>query len=297
MKRKKAAIIAFGNIGKAVYNALKLSEDFYISTIFVRNNISDNYDMSGIKVVNDLDKVDADVAIITAPSRTVKDIAVQLLQRGINCVDCFDIHSDIVETKKQLDIIAKQNNAVSVCAAGWDPGTDSVIRTLLLAMAPRGITYTNFGPGVSMGHTVCVKSKNGVKDALSLTFPQGEGLHRRIVYVVLNDGYNLKKVSEDIKADPYFANDETHVFAVDDTDALKDLGHGVTIVRKGSSGNAQNQLFNFDMRIDNPALTAQVLVACARAATRQLPGCYTMPEIPPLDYLYGDRDELIQKLV
>ena len=69
-------------------------------------------------------------------------------------------------------------------AAGWDPGTDSVVRTLLEAMAPKGHTYTNFGPGMSMGHTVAVKAIPGVKDALSMTIPLGTGIHRRMVYVL-----------------------------------------------------------------------------------------------------------------
>ena len=44
------------------------------------------------------------------------------------------------------------------------------------------------------------------------------------------------------------------------------------------------------MRINNPALTAQVLVCVARAAMRQQPGCYTMVEIPVIDLLPGDRE-------
>lgn len=47
------------------------------------------------------------------------------------------------------------------------------------------------------------------------------------------------------------------------------------------------------MSINNPALTAQVLVCTARAAMLQRPGCYTLIEIPVIDLLYGDRDELV----
>ena len=32
------------------------------------------------------------------------------------------------------------------------------VRTMLEAIAPKGITYTNFGPGMSMGHTVAAVS-------------------------------------------------------------------------------------------------------------------------------------------
>ena len=80
-------------------------------------------------------------------------------------------------------------------------------------------------------------------------------------------------------------------------DDLNDVGHGVNLVRKGVSGKTHNQLFEFDMKINNPALTAQVLVCVARASMRQQPGCYTMIEIPVVDLLPGDRDEWIAHLV
>lgn len=80
-------------------------------------------------------------------------------------------------------------------------------------------------------------------------------------------------------------------------DNLKDMGHGVNLVRKGVSGKTQNQLFEFDMKINNPALTGQILVATARASMKQQPGCYTLIEIPVIDMLYGDREELIKHLV
>ena len=83
----------------------------------------------------------------------------------------------------------------------------------------------------------------------------------------------------------------------DDVDALIDMGHGVNLTRKGVSGKTQNQLFEFNMKINNPALTAQVMVCAARASFRQASGCYTLIEIPVIDLLPGDREELIRHLV
>ena len=142
-----------------------------------------------------------------------------------------------------------------------------------------------------------MRSKKGVKNALSVTSPLGEGIHRRMVYVELEEGATLEQVTKDIKADPYFASDETHVFAVDSVDAVRDMGHGVNLVRKGVSGKTQNQRMEFNMSINNPALTGQVLVNVARATMRLQPGCYTMVEIPVIDMLPGDREELIAHLV
>ena len=191
----------------------------------------------------------------------------------------------------------KQTGTVSVIAAGWDPGSDSIVRTLMQALAPKGLSYTNFGPGMSMGHSVCVRSKEGVRNALSMTIPKGEGIHRRMVYVELEPGADLDEVTRAIKADPYFSNDETHVFQVESVDDVRDMGHGVHLVRKGVSGKTQNQRFEFNMQINNPALTAQVLVGVARASLRQQPGCYTMIELPVVDLLPGDREQYIAHLV
>jgi diaminopimelate dehydrogenase len=118
-----------------------------------------------------------------------------------------------------------------------------------------------------------------------------------MVYIEVKDGYDFNKVAAVIKADDYFAHDETHVKQVDCVDNLIDVGHGVNLVRKGVSGKTHNQLLDFNMRINNPALTAQVLVAVARASFRQQPGAYTMIELPVIDMIYGDKEELIKKLV
>ena len=118
-----------------------------------------------------------------------------------------------------------------------------------------------------------------------------------MVYVEVEEGHNFADIEAAVKRDPYFAHDETHVQQVPSVDALKDMGHGVNLVRKGVSGSTQNQLFEFDMKINNPALTAQILVACARAVMKAQPGAYTLIEIPVIDLLCGDREQLVRRLV
>ena len=199
--------------------------------------------------------------------------------------------------RARLDVVAREAGAAALISTGWDPGSDSVVRALMEVCAPQGITYTNFGPGMSMGHTVAVKAIDGVKAALSMTIPVGTGIHRRMVYIELEEGYDFAKVAEAIKTDAYFVHDETHVMQVESVDALKDMGHGVNMVRKGVSGKTQNQRFEFNMSIDNPGLTSQILVAGARAVLRQKPGAYTMIEIPIIDFLAGEREQLIRRLV
>ena len=299
MKKIRAAVVGYGNIGKSVVEALQAAPDFEIAGI-VRRNGAENKpaELASYEVVKDItDLKDVDVAIVASPTRQVEEQAKKILALGINTVDSFDIHTQITSLRRSLGETAKANNSVAIISAGWDPGSDSVVRTLLEAIAPKGITYTNFGPGRSMGHSVAVRAIDGVKDALSMTIPTGTGIHRRMVYVELEEGVDFKTVEAAVKNDPYFVNDETHVKQVPCVDDLNDVGHGVNLVRKGVSGTTHNQLFEFNMRINNPALTAQVMVCCARATMRQQPGCYTMIEVPVIDLLHGDREGLIAHLV
>lgn len=299
MKKIRAAVVGYGNIGKYSIEALEAAPDFEIAGVVRRNGAQDKpVELAAYEVVSDIRELkDVDVAILATPTRSVEAFAKDILALGINTVDSYDIHTGIVDLRRSLGEAAKASGAVAIISAGWDPGSDSVVRTLLEALAPKGISFTNFGPGMSMGHTVAVKAIDGVKAALSMTIPTGEGIHRRMVYIEVKEGYDFDKVAAAIKADLYFVHDETHVTEVPSVDALLDMGHGVNLVRKGVSGVTQNQLFEFNMKINNPALTAQVLVAVARASMLQRPGCYTMPEIPVLDLLPGDREELIRHLV
>lgn len=298
-KKTRVAIVGYGNIGQYALQALQAAPDMEVAGIVRRKGAEDcPAELSAYKVVKSLQELEAvDVALLATPTRSVEQFALEALALGINTVDSFDIHSQIVALRNTLGEAAKKNGAVSVISAGWDPGSDSVVRTLMESLAPQGISYTNFGPGRSMGHSVAVRAIEGVRDALSMTIPVGTGIHRRMVYVELEEGTDFKTVEAAVKADPYFVNDETHVKQVSCVADLNDVGHGVNLVRKGVSGTTHNQLFEFNMRINNPALTAQVMVNAARASMKQQPGAYTMIEIPVIDYLPGDREEIIAHLV
>ena len=283
----KVAILGYGNIGRAAEQAVKAAPDMQLAGIYHHNDC--------------LDCIDADVVLLCTPTREVQKFATVLAARGICTVDSFDIHGQIWNLRTALDAVCQANKSVSIISAGWDPGTDSMVRALLMAMSPKGITYTNFGPGRSMGHSVAAKSIAGVKNALSMTIPLGTGVHRRMVYIELEDGADFKTVEAAILADDYFAHDETHVIPVPDVDALNNVAHGVHLERSGVSGETHNQRFEFNMTINNPALTGQVMVSCARAAVRMKErgevGAKTMIELRPIDMLAGEKESLIKALV
>ncbi len=299
MEKIRAAVVGYGNIGQYSVQALEAAPDFEIAGIVRRQGDKDKpAELAPYEVVDDITKLkDVDVAILATPTRSCPEYAERIVALGINTVDSFDIHTSILDYRTRQMANCKQAGRVSVISAGWDPGSDSIVRVLMESLAPQGLSYTNFGPGRSMGHSVVARSKKGVKDALSMTIPLGEGIHRRMVYVELEEGASLEEVTKEIKADDYFAHDELHVFAVPSVDALNDVGHGVHMTRKGVSGKTHNQHFEFNMSINNPALTAQVLVNVARASMRLQPGCYTMPEIPVIDMLPGTREQIVATLV
>lgn len=281
------AIIGYGHIGRAAEQAVRAAHDMELVGIYHHND--------------DLSTIAADAVLVCTPTREVQAYAEKFLQRGIVTVDSFDIHGFIPALRRDLGSVAQAHNTTAVISAGWDPGSDSVVRCLMQALAPQGMTYTDFGPGRSMGHTVAAKAIAGIKDALSMTIPLGTGIHRRMVYIELAEGADFEEVKQALLADDYFCHDETHVIAVDSVAAIDNVAHGVHISRLGVSGETHNQHISFDMSINNPALTGQVMVAAARAALRlkaeQRYGAYTMIEIPPVYLLEGSTEDNVKKLV
>lgn len=302
MNKIRVAIVGFGHVGRGVMDALIGSPDMELAGIVVlpHHLETTKEEVKNIPIVDngivELGKLD--VAILAINSRKVAEIAPIYLKQGINTIDAYDVHGEsFIKLHKEMDKTAKKYGVVSIISAGWDPGSDSMARAILEINAPKGITYVNFGPGMSMGHTVAVKAIEGIDNAISLTIPKGVGMHKRLVYVSLKKGYDLENVSCKIKEDPYFINDEVHVFEVNNIGDLIDMGHAVKIERKGVSGKSHNQRMEYTLSVDNPAVTGQVLVAAARASIKQKPGCYSVLEIPLIDFLYGEKKELLSRLI
>lgn len=304
-----AAVYGLGNIGVCAVEALEIMPDCRCVGVVRRKESLGRtpHLLRGVPEFASIEDLSAssrpDVVLVCSPSRQVPEKAAELLRAGFCTVDSFDIHDRIVEVAGTLEGAAQAGKAVAVTAAGWDPGSDSVLRALFEAMVPVGTTFTNFGRGRSMGHSVAVRAMDGVADATSITIPLGGGRHSRLVYVVLAPGATLEAVQATIKADPYFSSDPLEVRAVtaEQLPYVADASHGVLLERLGASGTTSNQQLSFDMRIDNPALTAQVMVSCARAAVRLRDikhfGAKTLIDLPPVMLLPGERMENVKRLV
>lgn len=154
MKKIRAAVVGYGNIGHYTIEALEASPDFEIAGVVRRQGSQDKPQaLANYEVVDDISKLkNVDVAILATPTRSCPEYAERITSLGINTVDSFDIHTSILDYRTQQMANNKKTNTVSVISAGWDPGSDSIVRVLMESLAPKGLTYTNFGPGMSMGH-------------------------------------------------------------------------------------------------------------------------------------------------
>ena len=167
MKKFRAAVVGYGNIGKFTVEALEAAPDFEIAGIVRRQGAKDKpAELANYEVVDDITKLkDVDVAILATPTRSCPEYAEKIVALGINTVDSFDIQTSILDYRTKQMENCKKAGKVSVISAGWDPGSDSIVRVLMESLAPKGLTYTNFGPGMrseehtselqSRGHLVC----------------------------------------------------------------------------------------------------------------------------------------------
>ena len=80
MKKIRAAVVGYGNIGKFTLEALEAAPDFEVAGI-VRRHGAENKpaELSGYEVVKDIKELkDVDVAILATPTRSVEQYARQL---------------------------------------------------------------------------------------------------------------------------------------------------------------------------------------------------------------------------
>ncbi|MDR0953313.1 MAG: diaminopimelate dehydrogenase [Elusimicrobiota bacterium] len=290
--KHKAIVVGLGNTGKYTVAALKESNDFECVGIIRRKASPEMFE--GVKQYESLSQlpVKPDIAILCLPSKQMPEAAKYYLEQGVNVVDSFDIHDKVAQTVQMLDAVAKENKKAAVISAGWDPGSDSMLRAVFQALAPKAKIYTSFGPGMSMGHSVVARSIKGVKDAISMTLHLGMGKHKRHVYVILDGTLPESEVYKLMKADNYFAHDELIVETVQDLAPYKTPSHGGLIEMEEGETKAK-----FQMTVNNPRATAYFMVSCARAALRMPAGAYTTIDLPLVNLLEGERIDNIKKYV
>ena len=116
MKKIRAAVVGYGNIGKFTIQALEAAPDFEIAGVVRRNGAVDKpLELTPYEVVKDIKELkDVDVAILATPTRSCEEYAKQIAPLGINTVDSFDIHTQIRGYRERQMELNKKTNTVSV---------------------------------------------------------------------------------------------------------------------------------------------------------------------------------------
>jgi len=218
-----------------------------------------------------------------------------------------------------MDSIVKEYGHVHVISAGWDPGIFSLMRVLGDAFLPQNKQYTFWGKGVSQGHSDAARKVVGVLDARAYTIPiehavqrvrTGETpeftkreMHKRLVYAVAEEGADIERIRMDIATMPHYYDEyNTEVLFISKEDMRENhskLPHGGFVLTSGVTGEGNKQILELLCLLEsNPEFTANVLVACARAAFRLCKegrkGAFTMLDIPP-GYLSPHSAETLRK--
>jgi len=314
----RVGIVGFGNLGQAAEGSLKQQPDMCLAGVFSRRQLSHpHYMPMGL-----LEEGQAEADILLLCGGSAKDLPEQTprFAQRYNVVDSFDTHAAMQPHFEATHAAALRGGKLAVFAAGWDPGLFSLMRCLFEAVLPQGTSATFWGPGISQGHSDALRRLPGVKDARQYTLPGEEALeaaragkpvaptqaHRRLCYVVPEEGVHLQQLEHSIQTLPhYFAGYETQVVFVSQEELQQQhsgMPHAGHVLRHGSTHNAQEHQLEFSLKLgNNPAFTASVLVACARAACRLhqqgATGAYSLLDIPVGLLSPSSAKELRQKVI
>ena len=107
MKKIRAAVVGYGNIGKFAIEALEAAEDFEIAGVVRRAGAENKpLELTPYEVVKDITELkDVDVAILATPTRSCQEYAEKILAMGINTVDSFDIPTSFRRTGQSSQLL------------------------------------------------------------------------------------------------------------------------------------------------------------------------------------------------
>ncbi|MCL2719242.1 MAG: diaminopimelate dehydrogenase [Lachnospiraceae bacterium] len=322
----KIAICGYGNLGRGIESEIAKNDDMELVAIFTRRKPVSTLEIkSDVPVVHmdDLEKWQGKIDVMILCGGSAKDLPVQSpeIARLFNIVDSFDTHAKIPEHKSKVDTAARAGGKTAVISVGWDPGLFSIFRLYSGAIVPAGATGSFWGYGVSQGHSDAIRQVEGVANAVQYSIPQEEAIekarqgkaedlstrekHKRLCYVVAEEGADLVRIENEIKEMPnYFADYDTDVIFATSEELKKNhsrLPHGGYVIHSGETGAGNKQKIELTLKLDsNPEFTASVMISCARAAARMnregMIGAKTVFDIPPV-YLSAIEDDEVVRLL
>lgn len=327
----KIAINGYGHVGRGVEAALQSFPDLELCGIFTRRPraVASQTDVP-VWDVGDTETVvkqTAGLEVIVMCGGSADDLPrdAPRFARLCNIVDSFDRHESLDSHLAALDAAARESGHVALTGAGWDPGLMSLARLYFAAVLPQGQTLTQWGPGISRGHTEFLRRLPGVEQAVQLTIPldaaavrkktpcghiDAQALHRRECYIVTSEDADRTALEHTLRTHEYFRGYLTNVNFVtrdeldsiiagldtpDDRIAPADKHSGL-VERVGGSG-CGGGVDRLTLRLElhsNALFTGSVLCAAARAAGRMSRtgrvGAYTLADVAPSLLAGGDVD-------
>lgn len=241
------------------------------------------------------------------------------LAGSFDLVDSYDRHALAAGHRCDTDRAARAGGHAAILSVGWDPGLLSLLRLYATAMMPYARVETFWGEGISQGHSEAVRRIPGVRDAVAVTLPDREALsaaraavtgmarewgdggragdtassrHRRLCYVVAAEAEQAR-IAAAIRAMPdYFLGYETEIRFVSAEECRRQRGslaHRGELIAAGGGAWGEAGLHVTLRMSSNPAFTAHVMLAAARAAHRRsmrgLYGAVTLLDIPPRELM------------
>ena len=317
----RIGIVGYGNLGRGAELAINQNPDMELVAIFTRrepNLLNTKSNVLHISnVINFKDKID--VMILCGGSAKDLDEQGPMISEHFNTVDSFENHGRIPEYFEKVNNVATKSNKLSLISVGWDPGLFSLNRLLGQSILPNGKDYTFWGEGISQGHSDAIRRIKGVKNGVQYTVPVKEILekvrscedvdvpacnrHKRLCYVVCEDGEDLVRIENEIKTMPnYFADYDTSVSFITEEELKakhSKMPHGGFVIRTGTTGAGAKQKMEFNLTLEsNPEFTSSVLVTFARAVYRMAnegkTGAITVFDVP-LGYLSPKTGEELRK--
>jgi diaminopimelate dehydrogenase len=298
-KPLRLAVVGYGRVGQVCAELISLLHDLSLAALVRRTASAGGKlpeTLRHVPVTTHIGRVrDIDAALICVPTNTVMEAASQILQHGIPIVECAMLHGDALHAHKEaIHRLALHHHATAIVGAGWDPGALSVFRSWFALLTPGGSTETRHHTGISLRHTTMARSVTGVKDALCAEVRAADGKFQRYVYVELEKGADADTITQSIRVDPLFLGEDTQVFPVESLAELEQEGRGVVLDRRGPPGRFGHQHLLLEARFDETVLTAQVMLAAARALPGLEPGAYSLADVP-LGRLWGERVEMAHR--
>ena len=305
----RVGIAGYGNIGRALEMMISDTKDVELIGVFSRRN-RDALETLGATVYSaaDLDFAmdDIDVLLLCYGSSGDLPRLAPHLAELYSTVDSFDNHARIPTYKASMQAAASKGGNVSVISLGWDPGFLSLVRLYAGAFLPHPGVNTFWGRGVSRGHSEALLQIDGVRRAIQYTVPREDALtlaslvshtltdterHRRVCYVVAEEGKEEYITSSVKSMEHYFSGYDTEIHFITESEFSRyhtSQSHRGRLYALGSSGRYREVKHSLYLDLDvgsNPDLTASIMLSGARAALKIKQdggiGAYTPFDIPP----------------